>query len=99
VSSAAAEQASIVVEDWSKPSNSGTGIPEGWSGHRWGNAKYDFALITDGLDRVLRLRSRGDNSTISKAVAGLRRGRSGKRPRQRERSGAGPAPELSAARR
>ena len=35
VSSATAEQASIVVEDWSKPSNSGTGIPEGWSGQRW----------------------------------------------------------------
>ena len=69
MSSAAAEQASIVVEDWSKPSNSGTGIPEGWSGHRWGSAKYDFALITDGPGRVLRLRSRGDNSTISKAVA------------------------------
>jgi hypothetical protein len=69
VSSATAEQASIVVEDWSKPSNSGTGIPEGWSGRRWGNAKYDFALIADGPDRVLRLRSRGDNSTISKAVA------------------------------
>jgi len=69
VSSATAEQAAIVVEDWSKPSNSGTGIPEGWSGQRWGNAKYDFALIADGPDRVLRLRSRGDNSTISKAVA------------------------------
>ena len=69
VSSAAAEPASIVIEDWSKPASSGSGIPEGWSGHRWGNAKYDFAVITDGPDRVLRLRSRGDNSTISKAIA------------------------------
>jgi DUF3047 family protein len=69
VSSSAAEPASIVVEDWSKSSSSGSGIPEGWSGQRWGNARYDFAVITDGPHRVLRLRSRGDNSTISKAVA------------------------------
>jgi hypothetical protein len=69
VSSATAEPTTILVEDWSKPSHSGTGIPEGWSGHRWGNASDDFAVITDGPDRVLRLRSRGDNSTMSKAVA------------------------------
>jgi hypothetical protein len=56
----------IVVEDWSRQPESRTGIPSGWTGHSWGSPKYDFAVVTDGADRVLRLRSRGDNSTISK---------------------------------
>ena len=58
----------IVVEDWSRQPESRTGIPSGWTGHSWGSPKYDFAVVTDGADRVLRLRSRGDNSTISKEI-------------------------------
>ena len=61
-----AELPTIVVEDWSRQVEGRTGIPEGWKGHGWGSPKYDFAIVAEGSDRVLRLRSRGDNSTISK---------------------------------
>src|SRR5438094_823964 len=61
-----AELPTIVVEDWSRQVEGRTGIPEGWKGHGWGSPKYDFAIVGEGSDRVLRLRSRGDNSTISK---------------------------------
>lgn len=63
-----AEVPTIVVEDWSRQPQGRTGIPEGWTGHSWGGPKYDFAVVVDGSDRVLRLRSRGDNSTISKEI-------------------------------
>ena len=63
-----AELRAIVVEDWSLQPEGRTGIPEGWTGHSWGGPKYDFAVVPDGADRVLRLRSRGDNSTISKEI-------------------------------
>jgi hypothetical protein len=58
----------IVVEDWSQQPEGRPGIPEGWTGHSWGSPKYDFAVAADGPNRVLRLRSRGDNSTISKEI-------------------------------
>ena len=58
----------IVVEDWSRQPEGRPGIPEGWTGHSWGSPKYDFAVAADGPNRVLRLRSRGDNSTISKEI-------------------------------
>src|SRR5438105_2023772 len=61
-----AELPTIVVEDWSRQPKDRTGIPEGWTGHSWGHPKYDFAIAAEGSDRALRLRSRGDNSTISK---------------------------------
>ena len=63
-----AELQTVVVEDWSRQSEGRPGIPEGWTGHSWGSPKYDFAVVADGADRVLRLRSRGDNSTISKEI-------------------------------
>ncbi|MGH7339267.1 MAG: DUF3047 domain-containing protein, partial [Candidatus Rokuibacteriota bacterium] len=63
-----AELRTVVVEDWSRQSEGRPGIPEGWAGHSWGGPKYDFAVIGDGATRVLRLRSRGDNSTISKEI-------------------------------
>src|SRR6266550_9020240 len=66
-----AELPTIVVEDWSRQPEGRTGIPEGWKGHGWGSPKYDFAIVAEGSDRVLRLRSRGDNSTISKETAGV----------------------------
>ena len=64
----AAEPPSLVVEDWSRQPLGRTGIPEGWSGQSWGNPQYDLIVVTDGSDRVLHLRSRGDNSTISKEI-------------------------------
>jgi hypothetical protein len=63
-----AEAPAIVVEDWSRQPRDRAGIPQGWSGHAWGSPKYDFAVVPDGPDPVLRLRSRGDNSTISKEI-------------------------------
>jgi Protein of unknown function (DUF3047) len=65
----AVEQLTIVVEDWSSQPAGKTGIPEGWTGHRWGSPRYDFTVVVEGPDKVLRLRSQGDNSTISKEVA------------------------------
>jgi hypothetical protein len=62
----AAEPPSLMVEDWSRQPLGRTGIPEGWSGQSWGDPQYDLIVVTDGSDRVLHLRSRADNSTISR---------------------------------
>jgi hypothetical protein len=67
-SAAGAETSTILVEDWSRQPQGRAGIPQGWSGHGWGSPKYDFTAVADGAERVLRLRSRGDNSTISKEI-------------------------------
>ena len=58
----------IVVEDWSTQPSGGAGIPDGWTGQSWGSPRYDFTVVTDGSERVLHLKSRGDNSTISKEI-------------------------------
>jgi len=58
----------LLVEDWSRQPEGRTGIPEGWQGQFWGSPRYDFAVITDGSSKVLRLRSRDDNSIISKEI-------------------------------
>jgi len=63
-----AESPAIVVEDWSTQPSGGAGIPDGWTGQSWGNPRYDFTVVTDGSERVLHLKSRGDNSTISKEI-------------------------------
>lgn len=63
-----AEPPTIVVEDWSRQPHGRTGVPDGWSGQSWGSPRYDFTVVVDGSDRVLRLRSHGDNSTISKEI-------------------------------
>lgn len=63
-----AEAPTIVVEDWSRQPPGRSGIPDGWSGHNWGSPRYDFTVVADGADKVLHLRSRGDNSTISKEI-------------------------------
>jgi len=63
-----AEPPTIVVEDWSRQPQGRTGVPDGWSGQSWGSPRYDFTVVVDGSDRVLRLRSHGDNSTISKEI-------------------------------
>jgi len=68
--------AAIVVEDWSEQPLGRVGIPIGWEAQSWGRAgKYDFKVELRGdgdeVRKVLRLRSDGDNSTISKRVGGL----------------------------
>jgi hypothetical protein len=66
VSAPAAETPTIVVEDWSRQRSDRAGVPDGWSGHRWGSPRFEFTVVTDGPTKALHLRSRGDNSTISK---------------------------------
>jgi hypothetical protein len=67
-SAAPAQAPTVPVEDWSRQPPGQTGIPRGWGGHGWGSPKYDFAVVAESPERVLRLRSRGDNSTISKEI-------------------------------
>jgi Protein of unknown function (DUF3047) len=64
----AAEPPTLVVEEWSRQALGRPGVPGGWSGQTWGNPQYDLTVVTDGSDRVLHLRSRGDNSTINKKI-------------------------------
>src|SRR5262249_29828537 len=65
---AANEEQVIAVEDWSRQPVGTTGIPDGWKGQSWGQPKYDFAIVSDGGRRALRLRSQNDNSTITREV-------------------------------
>jgi hypothetical protein len=58
----------VLVEDWSAQREGHTGVPHGWQRQTWGSPRYDFTVIADGPGKVLRLRSRGDNSTISKEI-------------------------------
>ena len=63
-----AEPARVVVEDWARHPEGHAGIPGGWQRQSWGSPRYDFAIVVDGAGKVLRLRSGGDNSTISKEI-------------------------------
>jgi hypothetical protein len=63
-----AEPPRILVEDWSRQPEGLTGLPQGWQRQSWGNPRYEFAIVVDGPGKVLRMRSRGDNSTISKEI-------------------------------
>jgi len=64
-----AESPIVVVEDWSRQPAGHTGVPAGWKGQSWGGPKFELAIAIDGTDKVLHLKSRGDNSTISKEIA------------------------------
>lgn len=64
----AADDASVLVEDWSRQPAGKTGVPVGWKAQPWGQPKCDFTVIPDGAGKVLHLRSDNDNSTISKEV-------------------------------
>jgi Protein of unknown function (DUF3047) len=63
-----AEPTPLLVEDWSQQHEGKTGVPDGWTGHSWGNPKYEFTVVVEGGHKVLHLRSQNDNSTISKEV-------------------------------
>jgi len=67
-SAASAQPAAITVEDWSKQPAGKTGVPDGWTGQNWGNAKYDFRVQADGADKVLHLKSDNDGCTITKEL-------------------------------
>ena len=60
----------VVVEDW-RPYPLGTrGIPGEWKGQNWGKPAYDLEVVSDNGQRVLRLRSKGETSTISRDLKG-----------------------------
>jgi Protein of unknown function (DUF3047) len=56
----------VLVEDWSRHTAGTAGVPDGWQRQDWGLSKYDFTVVADGPRKVLRMRSDGDNSIISK---------------------------------
>lgn len=64
-----AGSATVLVEDWSAHGVGVKGIPEGWKGGQtWGTPAYDFSVVQESPTKALHLRSRGDSSTISRAV-------------------------------
>ena len=65
---AAADPATVLVEDWSKQPEGKTGIPDGWKGQSWGSPKYEFRIVTQGGRKVLHLKSGNDSSTISREI-------------------------------
>jgi hypothetical protein len=60
----------VVVEDWRSYPLGTRGIPGDWKGQSWGRPTYDLEIATDNAQPVLRLRSKGGNSTISRDLRG-----------------------------
>src|SRR5262249_52931848 len=62
----------VLVEDWSGQEIGHVGVPVGWEKQNWGQPKYDFRIEErhdgDRAQKVLHLRSEGDNSTITKRI-------------------------------
>ena len=56
----------VVVEDWRSYSLGTRGIPGDWKEQNWGKPAYDYEIVSDNGQPVLRLRSKGDSSTISR---------------------------------
>jgi hypothetical protein len=56
----------IVVEDWRSYPRGTRGIPGDWKEQTWGKPTYDLEIVADDGRPVLHLRSKGDNSTISR---------------------------------
>jgi hypothetical protein len=56
----------VVVEDWRSNPLGTRGIPGDWKEQNWGKPAYDFEIVSDNGQPVLRLRSKGDSSTISR---------------------------------
>ncbi|HEU4341147.1 MAG TPA: DUF3047 domain-containing protein [Candidatus Binatia bacterium] len=56
----------VVVEDWRSYPLGTRGIPGDWEGQSWGRPTYDLEIVPDNGQLVLRLRSKGGNSTISR---------------------------------
>jgi hypothetical protein len=65
---AAARANPVVVEDWSEAEVGGRGVPPGWQKQNWGSPKYDFTIVNEGGQKVLRLRSEDESSTSSKEI-------------------------------
>ena len=60
----------VIVEDWRSYPLGTRGIPGDWKEQTWGKPAYDLEIISDNGQPVLHLRSKGDNSTISRDLTG-----------------------------
>ena len=60
----------VIVEDWRSYPLGTRGIPGEWKEQTWGKPAYDLEIVADNGQPVLRLRSKGDNSTISRDLKG-----------------------------
>ena len=62
---------SRVVEDWRDAVPGTTGVPPGWRPYETpgGRPAYDFAIVDDGGQRALRMKSVSEHSTIVKEAA------------------------------
>jgi len=60
----------VVVEDWRSYPLGTRGIPGDWKEQTWGKPAYDLEIVSDNGQPVLHLRSKGDNSTISRDLTG-----------------------------
>jgi hypothetical protein len=54
------------VEDWRSYPHGTRGIPGDWKEQKWGKPAYDLEIVSNDRQPVLHLRSKGDNSTISR---------------------------------
>jgi hypothetical protein len=60
----------VVVADWRSYPLGTRGIPGDWKEQTWGKPAYDLEIVSDNGQPVLHLRSKGDNSTISRDLKG-----------------------------
>jgi hypothetical protein len=60
----------VVVENWRSYPLGTRGIPGDWKEQTWGKPAYDLEIVSDNSQPVLHLRSKGDNSTISRDLKG-----------------------------
>jgi len=60
----------VVVEDWRAYPLGTRGVPGEWKGQSWGKPAYDLEVVSDNGQPVLRLRSKGETSTISRDLKG-----------------------------
>jgi Protein of unknown function (DUF3047) len=60
----------VVVEDWRSYPVGTRGIPGDWKGQTWGQPAYDLEIVADNDHPVLRLRSKGETSAISRDLRG-----------------------------
>jgi hypothetical protein len=56
----------VVVEDWGAYPLGTRGIPAEWKGQTWGRPVYDLEIVAGEGQPVLRLRSKGETSTITR---------------------------------
>jgi hypothetical protein len=56
----------MVVADWGAYPLGTRGIPREWKGQTWGTPVYDLEIVAGDGQPVLRLRSKGESSTITR---------------------------------